>query len=381
MPGKKIVVVGGGFGGTAAAITLRSKLDIEHEVLLFDKNKRTFLCGSLPSLVVGERQSTKISRSLGSLKKRGIEHIQSTVNKIDLSAKTVTSHSGTFDYDYLVLSPGAKYDWNAVPGSKDNYSFYDIDSARKLRRKLASFRKGTVVIAVSSMPYKCPPAPFEAAMMMEWYFQKQKIRKDVNIHVYTPEPMPLAVAGPQAASNLISDLGKKGIQVTTHASVVEINDNRQVCFDNGSEVNADLIITVPKHVAPRLVKNAGLVGPSGWVDVASDNLMSNYDSVYAIGDVNNVAMANGRGLPKAGVFASSGGNVVGHNIAARILDWEPKIFPGIGECFIGFGGNMGGIVRGDFLAETKPNVKYHRPSRRGYLAKEKFENKWRRFRI
>ena len=125
MPGKKIVVDGGGFGGTAAAITLRSKLDIEHEVLLFDKNKRTFLCGSLPSLVVGERQSTKISRSLGSLKKRGIEHIQSTVNKIDLSAKTVTSHSGTFDYDYLVLSPGAKYDWNAVPGSKDNYSFYE----------------------------------------------------------------------------------------------------------------------------------------------------------------------------------------------------------------------------------------------------------------
>jgi sulfide:quinone oxidoreductase len=170
MAGKKIVVVGGGLGGVAAARTARAMLGLEHDVLLLDRNKRTYLCGSFPLLIIGEREASKVSRSLGSLAKRGVRHLQAEVEAIDTVSRTVKSSEGTLDYDFLVLAPGAAYDWDAVPESSSAYSFYDLASARRLRRKLAPFRKGPVLITVASVPYKCPPAPFEAAMTLDWDF-------------------------------------------------------------------------------------------------------------------------------------------------------------------------------------------------------------------
>ena len=382
MTGRKVVVIGGGFGGVAAARTARAMLGLEHEVLLLDRNRRTYLCGSFPQLIVGERQAAKVSRSLGSLANRGVRHLQTEVEAIDTDARTVTSSAGTLDYDYLVLAPGAAYDWDAVPGASSAYSFYDLASARRLRRKLLNFRMGRVLIAVASVPYKCPPAPFEAAMTLEWDFQRRGVRGDVDIHVFTPEPMPLAVAGPQAAARLTRDMERRGIQVHTGAAVVEVAaDGRQASFSDGQALDADLVITVPTHRAPRLVEAAGLVGPSGWVHVTAETLASDRTGVYAIGDVNNVPMANGRGLPKAGVFASSEGETVGHNIAAAVLGEEPKPFSGVGHCFVAYGGARVGIVRGEFLASGKPKVSFQPPSARGHRAKERFERDWRRFRL
>jgi sulfide:quinone oxidoreductase len=280
MSGRRIVVIGGGFGGAAAARTARSLLGIEHSVALVDRQRRTYLCGSFPLLIVGERETAKVSRSLGQLANRGINFVQAEVDAIDVESKTVSTTSGVLEFDYLVVALGASYDWGAVPGSQGAYSFYDIDNAQRLRRKLRSFRKGRVAIAVSSLPYKCPPAPFEAAMVMDWAFKQRGVRNNVEIHVYTPEPVPLPVAGPEA-----------------------------------------------------------------------------------------------------GVFASSGGETVGHNIAAAVNGGETVRFPGVGHCYIAYSGNRAGLVRGEFLAEGKPRVELSRPSARGGRSKERFERDWRRFRI
>ncbi|MDA1347296.1 MAG: FAD/NAD(P)-binding oxidoreductase [Chloroflexi bacterium] len=382
MAGKKIAVVGGGFGGVAAARTARAMLGLEHDVLLIDRNKRTYLCGSFPLLIIGEREASKVSRSLGSLAKRGVRHVQTEVEAIDTDARTVRSSEGTLDYDFLVLAPGAAYDWDAVPGASEAYSFYDLASARRLRRKLATFRKGRVLIAISSVPYKCPPAPFEAAMTLEWDFQRRGVRSDIDMHVFTPEPMPLAVAGPDAGARLTRDMERRGIQVHTGAGVTEVaTDGRQAAFSDGQSLDADLVITIPTHRAPELMEEAGLLGPSGWVHVTPETLEADRPGIYAIGDVNNVPMANGRGLPKAGVFASSEGETVGHNIAAAILGEEPRRFSGVGHCFVAYGGTKGGMIRGEFLAGGKPNVTFQPPSARGYRAKERFERDWRRFRV
>ena len=171
MARKKIVVLGGGFGGVSAARVARTLLGREHTVTLIDRSRRTYLCGSFPLLIVGEREASKVSRSLGSLANRGIEYTQTEVEAIDVEGRTVTTSDRTLEYDYLVLAPGAAYDWDAVPGSASAYSFYSIESARRLRRKLSFFRKGRVVIAVSGTPYKCPPAPFEAALILDWAFK------------------------------------------------------------------------------------------------------------------------------------------------------------------------------------------------------------------
>ena len=145
MTGRKIVVLGGGFGGTAAARTARAALGFEHEVTLVDRNRRTYLCGSFPLLIVGEREAMKVSRSLGSMANRGVNYLQAEIEAIALESRTVATSEGALEYDYLVVAPGAVYDWDAVPGSAGAYSFYDLETARRLRRRLNSFRKGRIL--------------------------------------------------------------------------------------------------------------------------------------------------------------------------------------------------------------------------------------------
>ena len=383
MADQRILVLGGGFGGVAAARTARSLLDRNHDVTLVDRNRRTFLCGSFPMLIVGEREAAKVSRSLGLLANRGIQYVRAEVDAIDVAYKTVDTSSGKLEYDYLVVAPGAVYDWEAVPGATNAYSFYDIESARRLRRKLSRFRKGRVIIAVSSLPYKCPPAPYEVAMILDWEFRRRGVRKDIELHIYTPEPAPLPVAGPEASSRLRRDMDRRGVQLHTDAAVTEVSRNGgEASFTDGSAMDAEIVVTVPKHSIPTVIAEAGLAGSSGWVEVSPRSLETQHPGVYAVGDVNMVPMANGRGLPKAGVLASSEGEAVGRKIAATINGTGPaEDFDGVGHCFIAYSGTLAGLVRGQFLAEGKPNVKFRPPTARGFQAKERFERDWRRFRI
>lgn len=232
------------------------------------------------------------------------------------------------------------------------------------------------------MPYKCPPAPFETAMVLSWFFKGRGQQDEIEIHVSTPEPMPLAVAGPEAAARLVRDMERRGIEVHTNAGVKEVSPSGQeVAFTDGTSLDADLAITIPVHRPPQTVAAAGLVGSSGWVEVDRRTLQTGVPGVYAVGDVNMVPMANGRGLPKAGVFASAEGEVVGANIAAAINGTDPVAFSGVGHCFIAYGGDRVGMVAGDFMAEGKPRVELTPATARGMRAKERFERDWRRFRI
>ncbi|MCH9035781.1 MAG: NAD(P)/FAD-dependent oxidoreductase [Chloroflexi bacterium] len=382
MTAKRIAVLGGGFGGVAAARTARALLSREHQVTLIDRKKRTYLCGAFPLLIVGERELLKSSRSLGLLANRGIRYLQDEVQSIDTASMTLETSQGKLEYDYLVLAPGAVDDWDAVPGAEAAYSFYDMESARRLRRRLRTFRKGRIVIGVARMPYKCPPAPFETAMVLSWFFKGRGQQDEIEIHVSTPEPMPLAVAGPEAAARLVRDMERRGIEVHTNAGVKEVSPSGQeVAFTDGTSLDADLAITIPVHRPPQTVAAAGLVGSSGWVEVDRRTLQTGVPGVYAVGDVNMVPMANGRGLPKAGVFASAEGEVVGANIAAAINGTDPVAFSGVGHCFIAYGGDRVGMVAGDFMAEGKPRVELTPATARGMRAKERFERDWRRFRI
>ena len=382
MARQRVLVVGGGFGDVAAARTARALLDRAHEVTLMDRNRRTYLCGALPLLIVRERDSAGVSRSLGRLANRGISYIQAEVQQIDAASRTVATSAGILEYDYLVLAPGAVYDWDALPGSTHAYSFYDIESARRLRRKLSSFREGRVVVAVSSVPYKCPPAPFEAAMLLDWAFTQRGVRSDVELRVYTPEPAPLAVAGPEAGAKLTRDMGRRDINLHTGAALTEVGSRgREATFSDGTSVDCELVIAVPPHRVPSVIASAGLEAHSGWIPVSPDTLETHIPGVYAVGDVNMVPMANGRGLPKAGVFASAEGETVGRNISAAINGTKPVAFTGVGHCFIAYSGTRAGKVLGSFLAEGKPNVQLQPPSAHGNRAKERFERDWRRFRV
>ena len=383
MTGKNIVILGGGFGGVSAARNLRSLLPAEHSVTLIDRNRVTRLCGMNPLLVVGERDVRKTGRSLGQLANRGIKFVEAGIDSIDTAGRSVKTSSGTFDYDYLVVGLGVSYDWDAVPGSDLGYSFYNLETARRLRRRLSRFKRGKLVISVAAPPIKCPPAPFETAMMINWYFRKQGIRKDAEIAVTIPEPAPMAVAGPAAAERLRQDMDRRGIELRTGISVTEVDSAAgEASYSDGSTMSADVIVTVPVHRVPQVVAEAGLTNGRPWATVNNDTLETSANDVFAIGDVNVIPFAEGKAIPKAGVFAAGQGEHVAETIASRILGTTPPPpYDGSGQCFLAYSGSQSAEVGGEFLAQGGPQVALKPPTASGMRNKERFERDWRRFRI
>ena len=382
MPGKSIVVLGGGFGGVAAARNLRSLLNAEHTVTIVDRERRTYLCGSLPWLIVGEREPLKISRSLGALAQRGVNYVQAEIEETDLTNRRIRISGGVLTYDYLIVATGAEYDWAAVPGSSQAHSFYNLDSARRLRDALRRFREGRIVIAVSRLPYKCPPAPYEAAMLVERAFVERGLRRGIDLHVFTPEPSPLGILGPASSGAFKAYLAKRGITVHTGESLTQVDpDGRRATFLSGETISYDLLITVPVHCSPKLIREAGLTDGSGWVPVDPVSLTVSQEGVYAIGDVTFLPMANGAPLPKAGVFATAEGEVVARNVAAEIQGGCSASFSGDGGCFVDQGGGRAALISGGFLTDDSPKVTMLPPSVRWYRKKERFEADWRRWRI
>lgn len=382
MAGKRTVIVGGGFGGAAAARTLRRLLDAEHTVTLVDRQRRTYLCASMVWLIVGERTAQQASRSLGALTQRGVQYVQAEVESIDLPNRVVRCAGRVLPFDYLIVATGAEYDWEAVPGSAGAHSFYSVETARRLRDALRGFRRGRIVIAVARLPYKCPPAPYEAAMVLEHAFAQAGRRRDTELHVFTPEPSPLRVTGPEASAGFSATLARRGIIVHTGQTLSEVSgDGRQASFQSGETLDSDLMVVVPVHRSARVVRDAGLVDGSGWVRVDPATLGTGKIGVYGIGDATFVPMANGNPLPKAGVFAAAAGELVARNIAAQIQGGAAQRYAGEGYCLIDNGGGKASIIVGRFLAAGGPQVTLESPSVRWHRKKLRFESDWRRWRI
>ncbi|HIK88679.1 MAG TPA: NAD(P)/FAD-dependent oxidoreductase [Dehalococcoidia bacterium] len=382
MAGSKVLVLGGGFGGVQAAIEARASLDSSHEVTIVDKNRVPHLCGMNPLLIVGERDTDKTGRSLGRLANRGINFVEANIDLIDTANQQVATSEGTLDYDYLVVALGAAYDWDAVPGARNAYSFYDFEYARHLRRRISRLKRGKIVIAAAKPPYKCPPAPLETAMMINWWARKKGIRKDIDISVYIPEPGPLGVAGKEASMRVRKALDQRGIELVTAAGVTEVSANgREASFADGSSTSADIIATIPVHKIPDIVAESGIANGKPWVPVNNKTLETSASNVFAIGDV-NVVPSGDFAIPKAGVFAAGQGTKVGEIIASRIKGSdEPEPYDGVGFCYMAYSGGRSATVGGEFLTDGGPQTVLTEPTVSGMKAKDRFERDWRNFKI
>ncbi|MBI4512273.1 MAG: NAD(P)/FAD-dependent oxidoreductase [Deltaproteobacteria bacterium] len=379
--GQSILILGSGVGGLVTANRLRKKLPKEHRVVLVDRESSFVFAPSFLWLITGGRTAEKISRPLDRLEKRGIEVVRGEIERIDPVKREAVVNGQALVGDALVIALGAELAPETIPGlALAGHNFYTLAGAESLRDEFARFSRGKLVILTAAPAYKCPAAPYEAAMLLEHACRKRKIRGEVSIDLYAAEPGPMGVAGPEVSAAVRQMVEAKGIKYHPEHQVKEVDPvGRVVKFASGGEATFDLLAYVPPHRAPRVVREAGLVGESGWVPVDRHSMETKFERVYALGDVVAIPLKLGKPLPKAGVFAHGEAEVVAENIA-RAVTGKGKVaaFDGHGECFIETGEGKAGFGSGNFYAEPVPEVKNHPPARRWHAAKILFEKDWLR---
>jgi sulfide:quinone oxidoreductase len=377
--GKTVMVLGGGIGGVVAASRLRRRLAAEHHVVLVEREANHLFQPSLLWLMLGWRRPEQIQRPVDRLARRGIEVLRGNIERIDPARRTVTVNGREHTADYLVLALGAELAPETVPGlAQAGHNLYTLVGATAMRDALAAFQRGRIAVLVSAMPFKCPAAPYEAAMLLEYQCRHRRVRPDVALDLYTPEPGPMPVAGAEVSKQVRQMVESKGIGVHTEHAVKSVDpQTRRIEFANGASADFDLLVYIPPHRAPQLVKDAGLTGASGWVTVDRATLATGFAGVYAVGDVTGIPLAIGKPLPKAGVFAHGEAEVVAHNIAATVMGENAAArFAGHGECFVESGDGRAGYGSGNFYAEPAPQVALKPPSRWLHLGKLAYEKFW-----
>ncbi len=376
MTGKTIAILGGGFGGLAAAHALRSRLPVEHRVVLIER-KRAFSMGlSNLWVMAGQRAHPKDGeRTFAKLAGKGIEIVHESIREIDAARMTVRTDTQTMAADYLVIALGAELAPSAIPGFPEAaYNLYDSEGALALQGALRTFTGGKIVILMSRTPFKCPAAPYEAAFLIDASLRERAARERTQLSIYTIEPQPMPVAGPHIGEALRAMLTQRNIAYFPDHAALKIDTTRKRILFEIDEADFDLLIGVPPHVAPSVVRDAGLVDSTGWIPVDASTLKTRHPRVYAIGDIAAVKLKNGMFLPKAGIFAESEGRVVAENIAAEILGHTSAArFDGRGGCYLEVGNGKAAYGEGDFYALPSPRVTLEEPTGARMREKEQFE--------
>lgn len=379
-----VLVLGGGAGGLVSAGRLRKKLPASHRVVLVDRSERYVYDPSLLWLMTGSRTPENITRSRRRLERKGIEVVLGEIEHIDPAKHFVRVDGNEVEGDHIIISLGAELVPELVSGlAEAGHNFYTLEGAESLRDAVRNLRSGRLVVLTASSVYKCPAAPYEAALLLEADCRRRGVGGHVQIDVYAAEQGPMGVAGPEVSAGVKEMLRSQEIGYHPEHQVGAVDPEAgMIAFVDGTEVGFDLLAYVPPHRAPQVVHEAGLVGESGWVTVDPHTLETGFPGVYAIGDITSIPLAMGKPLPKAGVFAHGQAEVVVDNIVHSISGkGRPARFDGHGACFIETGDGRAGFGRGDFYAKPVPEVKLYRPGRHWHVGKVLFEKDWlfRRF--
>ena len=360
----RVVVLGAGFGGLELATMLSEALGEDVEVTLIDKNDAFVFGYSKLDVMFGRTTLDAVRLAYRDIAKAGVRFLQQTITAIDPEARRVTTDGGVHEADFLVVALGADYDLDATPGLAEGANeFYTVGGAERLGELLPTFSQGRAIVGVCGAPFKCPPAPSEAALLLHDYLSERGVRGDCEISVVIPFGSPIPPS-PDTSRALVAAFAERDIEFVPDRRVSSLDPARRVALlDDGSELPYDLFLGVPKHCAPDVVVASGMT-EDGYVPVNPKTLETRFPGVYAVGDVATI------GVPRAGVFAEGSARVVAASLIARLQGGEqPGAYDGLGSCYIEFGGGRVGRVDVDFLSGPKPTGTFHEPS--GALVAEK----------
>jgi len=353
---KRIVILGGGTGGTLGANRLRRHFPPgDVEIVVVDQNDDHVYQPGLLFVPFGLTHTDEIVRSRRHQLHGDIEFRQVPIERVDIDADTVHLGDGTeLSYDVLVVASGSilvKEETEGLTGPgwmEKVFTFYDVAGAAALHGALEGFDGGRLVVNVVDMPIKCPVAPLEFCFLADWFFQQSGIRDRVELTYVTP--LDGAFTKPVASKTLGGLLEEKGVDLVTEFNTGEVDGSggRLVSYD-GREVGFDLAVVVPLHGgATYVARSPGLGDELGFVPVDEHTLQSTAKpNVFAIGDAAGVPTS------KAGSVTHFEGEVLVENVN-RFLANEPLdgSFDGHTNCFIETG--FGKALLIDFNYDTEP---------------------------
>jgi len=329
--------------------------------------------------MVGRRRRDRIERGAAELLAPGIRHVVAKIEAIDPEARTVDTTAGRIEADAIVVALGAAPDPDAIPGYRAAaLDFFSVEGAAACATAVEAFRGGRVAVVVAGLPYKCPAAPYEAALLLDDELRHRNVRGRSEIDVYSPEPAPMPVAGAVVGGMVVRLLEERGIRFHPGSRVERFEPAAGVFhLADGTVVPYDLLAGVPPHRAPAVVGSSTLAGDAGWIPVDPRTLETRFEGVYAIGDVTTITLANGKPLPRAGIFAHDEGLVVARRIAARLRgEAALETFEGGGYCWVEAGRGRAAFAAGDFYAKPDPTLALRAPGRAWHVGKVLFERAW-----
>jgi sulfide:quinone oxidoreductase len=354
----RVAILGAGFGGLELA-TILSESDQGGviDVALIDKSDAFVLGYSKLDVMFGRTSLDAVRLPYSEIAKPSVRVLQETVTAIDPEARRVTTDAGVHEADVLVVALGADYDLDATPGlAEAGNEFYSVTGAQRLAELLPSFSSGRAIVGICGAPYKCPPAPSEAALLLHDHLLARGVRDACEITLVTPFGTPIPPS-PDTSEALLAVFAERGITFLAGRRIASLDGDRKVAvLDDAGELPFDLFLGVPKHRAPDVVIASGMA-QDGYIPVSPQTLQTRFPGVYAVGDVATI------GVPKAGVFAEGAARVVAASLLATLRgDEQPAPYDGRGSCYIEFGGGRVGRVDIDFLSAARPTGAFREPS-------------------
>jgi sulfide:quinone oxidoreductase len=380
---QRIVILGGGVGGTLTANLLVRKLHRqidrgEVQVTVVDQTGAHVYQPGFMYIAMGGERAEKLQRSERSLLSKRVDLVVGDATRVDTAKGAVELADGTkVAYDHLVLATGSRI----VPEDIEHFEqeahhFYSAEAALKLRHALDAFTGGRIVIGIAGMPYKCPPAPLEVAFLIETELRKRHLRDKTEMHFCSPIGRAFTIESVSEMATPI--LEKRGIELHIFFNVEAIDPERKVVQSlEGEELAYDLLILVPPHKGAKLVVDSDLAPGAGWLPTDRGTLqvkeirppntpdaeVPRRPNVYAIGDATDLP------LSKAGSTAHFESPIVAERIAAAVEGREPDakggIYTGRVMCFFEIGDGKGTLLRFDYNHPPNPP----RPNRFWHLAK------------
>jgi len=353
----RVLVLGAGFGGLELTSILSEAIGDQLDLTLIDQHDSFYFGFSKLDVMFGRDKAEAVKIPYNKIIKPGVRFLQETILSVDPLSRKVITDNESYETDILVIALGADYDLGATPGLKETgHEFYSFEGAQQLRELIFGFSHGHAIIGVCSAPFKCPPAPSEAALLLHDYLLKKGVRGGCEISIVIPFGLPIPPS-PDTSRALITAFAERNINFIPNRKVRSLDPVRRIAvLDDETELPFDLFLGIPKHCAPEVVLKCG-IAENGWIPVDRKNLKTKFPNVYAIGDVTSV------GTPKAGVFAEGAAKVAAASI---IAEWKGNAdhaaYNGAGSCYVEFGQDKVGRVDVDFFSGPKPMGYFIPPS-------------------